>query len=105
MYYYKMNKKQTPRVQLNFEPDIVPEDIPGIMNEEVDPETGEENPNFIYDNLPEVVEKPPINKEEIFQDEEEPEEPIVKPKAKKQYNNQNRKNHQHQNQLRRKENQ
>ena len=65
-----MNKKQTPRVQLNFEPDVIPEDIPGIINEEVDTETGEENPNFIYDNVPQVVEKPPINKEDIFQDEE-----------------------------------
>ena len=80
MYYYKMNKKQTPRVQLNFEPDVIPEDIPGIINEEVDTETGEENPNFIYDNVPQVVEKPPINKEDIFQDEEVIEEPIVKPK-------------------------
>ena len=62
-----MSDKQPPRVQFNFEPDPV---------EEVNEETGETNPNFIYSDeevtetideiVPEVVEKEEINEEKIF---------------------------------------
>ena len=63
-----MSDKQPPRVQFNFEPDPV--------EEEVNEETGETNPNFIYSDeevsetideiVPEVVEKEEINEEKIF---------------------------------------
>lgn len=62
-----MSDKQPPRVQFNFEPDPV---------EEVNEETGETNPNFIYSDeevsetideiVPEVVEKEEIDEEKIF---------------------------------------
>jgi hypothetical protein len=63
-----MSDKQPPRVQFNFEPDPV--------EEEVNEETGETNPNFIYSDeevsetideiVPEVVEKEEIDEEKIF---------------------------------------
>lgn len=61
-----MSSKQPPRVQFNFAPD--PEEP-----EDIDEETGEENPNFEY-NLPQVIEKPSIDESEIFQLDEENEE-------------------------------
>tara|TARA_Y100001937_G_scaffold117036_1_gene169818 strand:- start:3873 stop:4628 length:756 start_codon:yes stop_codon:yes gene_type:complete len=66
-----MSSKQPPRVQFNFAPD--PQDIqePEVQ-EDIDEETGEENPNFIYDDdIPKVTEKPKIDETEIFQIEEE----------------------------------
>lgn len=65
-----MSSKQPPRVQFNFAPD--PQDIqePEVQ-EDIDEETGEENPNFIYDDdIPKVTEKPKIDETEIFQIEE-----------------------------------
>jgi hypothetical protein len=63
-----MSDKQPPRVQFNFEPDPV--------EEEVNEETGETNPNFVYSDeevsetideiVPEVVEKEEIDEEKIF---------------------------------------
>jgi hypothetical protein len=87
-----MSKKQPPRVQLNFEPDYIPEqpdqpsidvdiqdldvqeeldelDVPSVVEKEKinerdifdnipDEETGEVNPNFIYEEKPVVKPKP-----------------------------------------------
>lgn len=71
-----MSSKQPPRVQFNFAPD--PEDIQEpeaetslAIQEDINEETGEENQNFIYDDLPQVVEKPSIDESEIFQLDEE----------------------------------
>ena len=63
-----MSKKVPPRIQFDFEADVVEE-----VNEEVNEETGEVNPNFIYDDgdassdgetiddrMPEFVKKPEI---------------------------------------------
>ena len=82
-----MPKKQPPRVQLNFEPDPDPIDV--------NPETGESNPNFIYDddddddvnygdddsvidpvkNL-KLVEKEQINETDIFDNSDDEGEPL-----------------------------
>ena len=65
-----MSKKVPPRIQFDFEADVV---------EEVNEETGEVNPNFIYDDgdassdgetiddrMPAFVKKPEINNDDIF---------------------------------------
>lgn len=73
-----MSSKQPPRVQFNFAPD--PQDIqePEVQ-EDINEETGEENPNFIYDDdIPKVTEKPKIDETEIFQIEETKQEPEPK---------------------------
>ena len=68
-------KKLPPQVVFNFREEN--------MGEEVNPETGEENPNFIYEedeevqnNLQEleISEKPVINKEDIFESNDSEEE-------------------------------
>ena len=62
-----MSKKQPPRVQLHFEPDDIVADV--------NLETEESDPNFVYDDeqsmpegaaMPEVVEKKSIVQEDIF---------------------------------------
>ena len=66
-----MSSKQPPRVQFNFAPDPVDIQEPDV-EEDINEETGEENPNFIYDDdIPKVTEKPKIDESEIFQIEEE----------------------------------
>ena len=66
-----MSKKIAPRVQFNFEPDPLPNEITDINLE-----TGEHNQNFVYDDepvsvdsktLPEVIEREEIVEDNIFE--------------------------------------
>ena len=72
-----MSNNQPPRVLFNFEPELQEENIDESIDELVDPETGETNPNFVYE-LPQVVEREEINEDTIF-DIEKKVQPLLEP--------------------------
>ena len=59
---------QPPRVLFNFEPELQAADSVDEEFDITESETGEENPNFIYDeDVPQFVEKEAINEDVIFE--------------------------------------
>ena len=93
-----MSKKPPSLVEFNFSDDLPappPELTEQIVHESTDPDTGEENPNFIYDEVEapieeeepiiKIEEKEVINRKELFDvpvDEPEP-KPIKQKKPRK----------------------